>query len=519
MTEDGQVVVSGHAQDEGSGVATVVINGVTAELGSDGTFTATVPLSEGMTLIDSIVTDRAGNSDGDLRAILSGQMAEQGTNIEDALVAEIGPNTLDLLGTAVSDLALNTDFGAVGAAFNPLVDVGNSCAGVELDLQTVDMSDVAMSLQPTANGVDVRIVVANVDVDTRANYKIGCFGGGGSATVNLSANEFVLTGTLAASIKGSGDIAVGLSNLQTSFVGFDLDVGSIPDVIVNLFNGLAENAVKDQLSNQITALVPSQGEQFLADFVGRSYGVDVIGDTLNIDVVPTEIAMSDTGIRIRVDGKSEFSGVSGASYLVSSKPAPTTANIGNSTGGKALSVALADDVANQALAGLWASGQIEALMEPLIRGKLQDLLGDGAEEVVVTLSLPPIVTTDATTSAVHLSIGDLMVKATNSSETLVEFAISAQIDLTLEDNGQGIALVTDAANIRGKVIEKSSSITLNLGDDTVAAIAELAINEVSGQSDAILAALPLPSFGAIMASTPEVKALEGYLVLSADLTN
>ncbi len=513
LTEDGRVTVSGHVSDEGSGVASVSVNGQDAELADDGSFTALVNLPEGITLLESVVTDKAGNRSDDLRAILNGQLADQGSNVKDALVGNVNRQTLGILSTMVSDVAESTDFGQVGKAFNPLVDVGNSCAGVKLNLNSANKSNVDMNLNPTPQGVQVEVVLHDLDVDMTANFKIGCFGGGGSAGVNISATSYTATGLLDVNITENGDLDVSLANLQTSFQGFDLDVGSIPSVIVNLFNSTAESKVKSIIGNEINKMVPSLGKDFLSDFTKADLAFNLLGDTLHLKLRPVDIAMSDEGIRLRVDGSAEFENVQGASYLTSPRPVPSMAGAD-----QGLSIGLADDLANQLMASLWASSAIENLIAPQLAPQMRGLFGDTADDIRVDLMLPPIVSTDPVTGAVRLTIGDLIVRVADPSGVLVEFAVSAEVDLKIEQDAGILKLVTDAASVRGKLIEKSPQVVLNIDDATVAAIAELAIKQISNQSDGLFEALPIPSFGAIMVGLPQVHAADGYLLLDAELS-
>src|SRR5690606_26404599 len=108
-------------------------------------------------------------------------------------------------------LAEGTNFGQVAQPFNPLVDVGNSCGGVELNLDTAKKSGVDMKLNPTTAGVQVEVIVHDLDVDMTAEYEIGCFGGGGTAGVNLSATSFTTKGLLDVSITAGGEIDVSLA--------------------------------------------------------------------------------------------------------------------------------------------------------------------------------------------------------------------------------------------------------------------------------------------------------------------
>ncbi len=511
MTADGLVLVEGHVSDEGSGVAQLEINGAPAEISDDGSFSLSIPLPYGITLLESVAIDNAGNRSDDLRAILNGTMAPQGTVVDDALIAKINKQTLGVLEGSVESLAESTDFGEVAQPLNPIADMGGSCLGVKVNLNSADKSDVTMALVPTSAGLEVEVVMANLDVDMRASYKVACFGASGD--LNISAQSAKATGLLDLSIDANGQIQVDLSDLSTSFVGFDLDVGGIPEVIVNLFNSTVESKVRKLLEDQVKAMVPEMGKEFLAEFTSASWSVPVLSDTLDISIAPTALDISDEGIALRVEAVTSFAGVDGASFLLSPSPPPMSGS--NDQG---LNIGIADDLGNQLLASLWASGMLEATMQPLLVEPMQSLFGDTADDIRVELALPPVLSTDPATNAVRLSIGDLIVHVGEGNSTLVEFAISAAIDLKITSENGSLKLVTDAASIRGKVIELSKEVTLNVNDQTVEAIGELAIREISDQSEGLLDALPIPTFGAIMLGQPQVRAADGYLMIDADIT-
>jgi hypothetical protein len=353
--------------------------------------------------------------------------------------------------------------------------------------------------------------MADLDVDMRANFKVACIGG--SSGLNISASSVKATGLLDVNIDANGELKVSLANVSTTFVGFDLDVGGIPEVIVNLFNGTVESKVKTLLEDQVKALVPSTGEEFLAEFTSAAWSVPVLSDTLDISIAPTAVDITEEGIALRVQAITQFAGVDGASYLSSPRPPPMSGS--NDQG---INVGIADDLANQLLASLWASGMLETAIQPLLIENMQALFGDTADDIRVELALPPIVSTDPSSNAVRLSIGDLIVYVGDSAGPLVQFAISANIDLTVTSENDTLKLVTDAASVYGKLIEVSDSVTLNVNDQTISAIADLAIKEISKQSDGLLDALPIPSFGAIMLGVPQVRAADGYLMLDADIT-
>ena len=63
MADDATVRVTGTARDE-SAIAGLTINGQSVAVRPDGSFTADVPLTPGLTILESRLTDRGGNRAG-----------------------------------------------------------------------------------------------------------------------------------------------------------------------------------------------------------------------------------------------------------------------------------------------------------------------------------------------------------------------------------------------------------------------------------------------------------------------
>src|SRR5690349_1476392 len=70
----GQLLVTGTATPNAKGdpIDKVLVNNVQAVVGVDGTFTATIDIREGATLIKTVAKDKAGGEADDTRAIQAG---------------------------------------------------------------------------------------------------------------------------------------------------------------------------------------------------------------------------------------------------------------------------------------------------------------------------------------------------------------------------------------------------------------------------------------------------------------
>src|SRR5919197_5973082 len=119
-----------------------MVNGSPAELADDGSFQATLPLIEGITLIETEARDSAGHSATDARAVLAGTLVDQATPVAGGVVANLSAQALTGLSGMVSDLANGTDFTALATSLNPVVDTGDGCDSAKVFIESVQHSGI-----------------------------------------------------------------------------------------------------------------------------------------------------------------------------------------------------------------------------------------------------------------------------------------------------------------------------------------------------------------------------------------
>src|SRR5262245_36422879 len=105
LTTASDVLVAGRASSTGTSISAVTVNGTAADLASDGSFEATIPLVEGITLIETEATDAAGNSAIDARAVMAGTLVDRSTPVAAGVVAALSAQAMAGLSSMVSDLA------------------------------------------------------------------------------------------------------------------------------------------------------------------------------------------------------------------------------------------------------------------------------------------------------------------------------------------------------------------------------------------------------------------------------
>lgn len=512
VTEDTSVVVAGRVTDSQSGVG-LTVNGQAVTVAPDGSFSTTIEVGEGITLFDTIATDASGNQANDARAVLAGTLVPQETAVAEGVVANLSREALGGLGGLVGNLANNTDFTALATALNPVVDAGGGgCNSARVYVESVGHGGVEVGVAPVAGGIQAAVTMRSLVVRGRVSFRALCIGG--SASWTITADDYDVGGVITPAL-ADGSISIGLASVTSAFRGFNLDVNNVPGFIENIFEGDVRDKLAQILRDKVNEMVPSMATAFLAEFLADAWDVSLLGQTVSLAVRPSAMSWTEQGGTIVLDTSATVAGVEGASYLASPRPRPSEADMA-STG---LRVGLADDVLNQLLAAIWASGALEDAMVPGDADALGAAFGGDVASASMTLMLPPVANFDTTTGTARITIGDLMVTAVDpSGATLASFVVSADIDLAVETSSDGrVKVVTRTPRILAQVLEQAPTLLVPLDKDKVAAIAELAIKTISLKADSLLENLPVPGLADATIMSPTFQPVMGYMLLGGEI--
>lgn len=504
------ITVSGRATDADSGVKSVTINGVEAEVMGDGRFEATLTLSPGLTLIETLATDLGDNHASDTRAVLAGQLVADRTPVPEAIVAHITTETFGVLGTMVGGLANAIDFGALARQQNPVIDTLGTCGGARVNVESITKDNVLVTLTPQAGGMAVNIRVVNPFIDSDVDYKILCIPAGSNATIE--ADAYVVNGWMSIGLAEDGQIAVAVQQLIGSWEGFDLDVSGIPDSFVGLFVDDVPGKVSDAMIDAMDDMLPSMAASYLADFAAGEKTGNVFGREVKFTLAPRSIDFSDQGGTIVVETNAWMTDVTGPGYLVTPSPRPDLSAMADGNG---LRMGIADDVANQLLAAFWASGDLDRAIsrDDGITGF--DALGDSVDHVQLEALLPPM-TSSTRDGGLALTLGDLIVDIIDTSgASLTKFAVSGHLAVDVkvrEDNT--LSFETGKADLTITVLDYG---TLNLSEGQLEALTVVAMEQIASRLDQLLLTLPIPTFGTARVASPAFEPGDGYMVLGAKL--
>jgi hypothetical protein len=512
MAETPSVTVTGRASDGESGIRSLKINGAEVTVAADGTFSKQLPLSPGLTIIETELLDRGNNKTRDTRAVLSGTFAPADTMVGKAVAGKIGPGAFTVLGQMVSQYANALDLMSM-VGNTRLVDEGGSCLGVEVDLRLIEKSGVSMQLNPKAGAVGTLLEVNGLHVQLRASFDVACIGG--STTIDLRADRMRLTGDLGMALSGE-TMAVSVSDLNVEFDGFSLNIGGVPGVIEDMIDGKVESEASNAIEGAVRQMVPEKATELLSEFVQGSWDVSILDRTASVTVRPTQVVIDTTGALVALDSKVLLSGGEGATFLSSPSELPASV-MGSMT---SFGIGLSDDLANQLFAGLWAARALEQTIELGPDHPARIFLGSQAERVEVELSLPPTVNADEQGN-LRLALGDLILRVVDDNQglgTLAEIAISATVQFTVQITADGrLTLVTANPRTWAQVVTQSEAQDPQLDPDVVESLGGVLMAQLNALADEALSGLPLPVVGDATATDASAESGGGYVVVRANL--
>ena len=489
------VRVEGRASDPSSGIASVTVNGRDAEVAASGAFTVELPLAPGVSLVEVVATDRAGNQARDVRAVLAGARPAGGV-ISSGLVARVAARGYPIVAEGVRSALDEVDLGAAVGAPGALMGVPG-CYQVYLD--RLAHGAVEVELEPREDGVGVTVDVRDLVLDLRV--ETGGLCGGGSAPARLSADTLRLRGVARFAL-ADGRVAPAIDELAAEPDGVELDTGQVPSAVVELLASAAPAELAGAVGGAIGGLAAGVIEEALGDLDAIEWTTAIEGLGMTVRLAPAAVEADLAGLAVSSWVELRFADLGPVEYAPGPAAGPPALD-----GDGALRVALADDVANLILAALWTAGLLDrSVVVPEDHPARTRL---GLDRLDLTLLLPPFVATGE--DRARVVIGDALVTAHDLDGAIVmRLATSAAADLALGDRGPRVALVPDHAQIW----------ISSLGDDgaTVALPEPLrlaAVDEVSLFLDHALASLPLPALGEV-ARVSGLGAVPGYVVLEAD---
>jgi hypothetical protein len=498
----GALIVSGTAAPNahGDAVSKVTVNGVTAALAPDGSFSATIDVPPGASLIQTVATDANGVSASDTRSVQAGQLHQVGSNLTRAVGASLSADAFAKLSAAAGPIVKGLDIKAMLAPMQPMVSAGGSLANFKLYVDDLKFTDIKLSLVPVMGGIKFAAEITKLDVPARLVYA-GALVPDGDLDARVTADKITVAGTLKVAPNGMAGFKTTLQNPDVGITNSHLEPDVLPGPIMDLFN----------LDSAIAFIASKGAELAMGPIVNKALGalggpqsLDVLGHKLDMQVAPAIVDFTPAGGVVALDMTALLAGSDGGPGFIYTENGPLAMD---GTGG--FQLGLSDDLVNELLAELHALGTLNLSMP-------QDVgVFDTAQ---IQMTVPPMISADTSDGAMRVMLGDMYATFTNHGTPVGKAAINAKLDLKISPtaNGTSISLQLGQPEIHVDALDDIMNTTGLKSSDLEKATAAC----IGAQIDAIsklLGAIPVPAIAGLAFRDLSIDGQDGYVMISAEL--
>lgn len=501
----GAVTVTGTVAPNAKGVAVskVSVNGVDAIVGADGSFSAVVNVPAGATLLHTEALDAAGGKATDTRSVEAGELRAPGAVIDNAITAALSTQAFAKIASAAGPLIMQTDMAALLAPMQPMMHTGDEngedCLFARLYIDNLTMTDAKIQLVPVDGGLAFSAELDGLDVPGHMRYAVACISG--SNTTDVSASKVVIAGTLLITPNGTG-FDTQLVDQNVSLSGLHISASGLPGAILDML----------PLDSVIQYVAPKAAEMFMGPMMNKALGtlggpqkLSVLGKTIDVQVSPTDITFTSSGGLVTLNTKMLIEGTENSKGFIY-----TDNGMPNMDPGQGMQLGLADDLANEMLSQLVATGMLN-LSLPAQAGSFD------TSNVVMTS--PPMISADPADGKMRLYLPDMMATFTEQGTPMAKAAINAKVDLKIvpaQGNDFAVAIQLGTPTIEVDVLDDIPNDSRFTNDDLSTAVKLSLDNQITTIS-ALLGSIPMPQMAGLQMKDLSVTADDGYVMVKGEL--
>ena len=497
----GNVTVTGTVapNKQGTPVQNVTVNGVAATVGPDGSFTVSVQVPEGATLLKTVATDAAGTTANDTRSIEAGDLKAPGSTVPSAITAAISAQAFTAIGNAASTLIKQENFGTLLAPMQPMLNTGGSCLGAKVYVDNLTLTGSTISLVPVEGGLAFNAEIDGLDVTGHANYDLACIGG--SDTFEVTADAVVVSGTLDVSPNGMNGFTTTLVSPNVNITNLNITASGLPGAILDLID----------MTGLVSTAVSKGAEAFMGPMVNQALGalagpqkLMLLGKTIDIQVSPSNVVFDSSSGLVSLDTNFLIEGSEKSpGYVFTTPGTPTMAP------GSGMELGLSNNLANEALEELSAIGMLNLAMPAT--GGLFDTTN-------LQVTSPPMISSDPTDGKLKLVLPDMMATFTAHGTPVGKAAINAQVELKVAPaaNGYAVAIQLGTPDINVDVVPDVTNDT-PLSNDDLATAVKLCLDSQITSITALLGSIPIPSVAGLQLTNLSIDSDSGYVIVKGTL--
>lgn len=489
--------------ESGEPIEKVTVNGVLAELRADGSFSATLQLEPGATMIHTEAKDAAGAIAEDTRTIAAGELRPVGTAVESGLAVNVSKQAFAKMATVAGPMIKGMDFAPMLADMNPMArysdEEGPDCNYAQAFVDDVNMQDVKITMEPTLLGLQFSAEVTGLQIPGSARWSVLC--ADGSTTMNITADKVTVSGRLVVTPDGNGGFATTLENEVVNVQNMNIDATGFTGTVINWLS-------LDKLAGwAVSKMAPKAMEPMLNDALGGMAGpqqLELLGKQVTFGVDPTEVNIDPLGAQIALSTNVMVAGAENSPGYIFTVNGPPVMNAG-----EGLAIGLADDLANQLLAEAKAIGLLNLGLHAE---------GGSFDHTQMEMTLPPMLSADPRDGKMKVILGDVITTYSNHGTPVARAALNATIDLVIEPSANGYGVMVKLGEPTAHVtvlddIENNSRLT----DDKLAAATEGCLGAQITAISQLLSNIPMPSLMGVQMRDVSMSSNDGYVMLKASI--
>ena len=266
--------VAGRVEDP-SGIDSVSVNGNSTELDTNGEFSLQIRGEQGVNLVRIEATDKNGDTNTDIRAVIIDAITPFETSVDDAITIRLDRDALDLAADGFGQTITPDVFG----------DLGGSIQQGNFQVRGITISDTEVKLHPGPDILGIELRLYGLKLDFAATFE------GVDVKGNIDANPAVIRLDLRINTDGLGGLDLRVVNADAEMDNFDFDV----DGPLGLFDWAIRGIVRKQLE---TGLADALRGKVLADLLGA----DALNQTGELLGFPAEYALALTHLSVDPNG-------------------------------------------------------------------------------------------------------------------------------------------------------------------------------------------------------------------------
>lgn len=505
-TSPGMVTVTGTVAPGATGAAVrqVLVNNVPATVAADGSFQADVQVKAGATLLHTVAIDEDGGEATDTRSVQAGELRAMNSQVDDGMSATISSEAFAAIARAAGNFMKSTDFGPLLAPANPMVDVGTvngqpDCLYAQADVLDVNLANAKLALVPVQGGLDFTAEVDGLDVPAHARYAVAC--ANGQSDLRVTATRVVVHGTLLVTPAGAAGFKTELVGEEVQVTGFHLDASGVPGSVVDMLH----------LDSAIGWIVARGATMFMEPMLNKALGalagpktVEVAGHRVTLEVTPSDISFDPSGGLVVLNTRMGIAGSETAPGYVFTDNGAAPSDVA-----PGFQLGLADDAANELLAGVTAVGMLNLSMPAA---------GGSFDATRMTATVPPMISADPSDGKMRVVVGDLMMDFMLGDKVEARAAVNVKLDLavTPSNNGYGLALALGKPQIFVDVLPEVENQTHYTSRD-LSNLVVAPVNEQIKSMSALLGQIPLPAVAGVQLRNVSISGKHGYVLVGGTL--